>query len=283
MRTSRKVVAGLVAGLLGLGGAQADGLEPLRLYDSFKAESLDPVRWFGTEQVRVIKGGKLNLMQRNWPATTSDFGATAISYNEGFVNPFAVTAIKARAVVNALEVSSCAANSSVGDSRARLTGAFFNVGSPTPTPGSVIDDMIAQIRVIRRSDSTDHDRVLRVEAVVGQCTSADCTQGLDVGPIVELGTARVGVPVTLEMQWDQPNRRFLFSRDNGALTGSVVYGSFTNPNTGLPYQDSSPPKGPTKSLSTRMFLPNCQSGPRVSGMVDATFDNVFVNNSYPLP
>jgi hypothetical protein len=281
MRASRKLVAGLAAGLLCCGVAQAQGLEPLKLYDDFNADSLDPLRWFGAEQVRVIKGNKLNLMQRNWPSATSNFGATPFSYNEGFRNPEAITAIKAKVTVNALEVSSCAANATVGESRVRLSGAFFNVG--TASPPSAVNDMIAQIRVIRRSDSTDAARVLRVEGVVTQCTNSDCSMGVDIGSIVELGTVHIGAPVTLEMQWDAPNDRFLFSRDDGKMTGSVVYGAFQNALTGEPIQDSSPPGSPNKSLSTRMFLPNCSSGPRISGMVDASFDNVFVNNSYPLP
>ena len=281
MQRNLKAVAALAVGLLCFAQVQAQGLEPLKLYDDFKTDSLDPLRWFGAEQARFSKGNKLHLMQRNWPLVISDSGATPFSYNENFRNPSFITAIKARVTVKELEVSSCAANTSVGDSRARLTGAFFNVG--TASPPSAIGDAIAQIRVIRRSDSTDAARVLRVEGVVTQCTNADCSMGADIGPIVELGTVRIGTAVTLEMQWDALNDRFLFSRDEGKMTGSVVYGAFLNASTGQPIQDSSPPGSLNKSLSTRMFVPNCASGPRISGMVDASFDNVFVNSSYPLP
>lgn len=281
MQKNLKAAAALAVGLLCHAQGQAHGLEPLKLYDDFKADVLDPQRWFGAEQARFIKGNKLHLMQRNWPLTTSDSGATPFSYNQSFRNPSSITAIKARVTVKDLEVSSCATNGFVGESRARLTGAFFNVG--TPSPPSAIGDVIAQIRVIRRSDSTDAARVLRVEGVVTQCTNPDCSSGVDIGEIVELGTVRIGTPVTLEMQWDARYDRFLFSRDEGMRTGSVVYGAFANPSTGESIQDSSAPGAPTKSLSTRMFVPNCLSGPRISGMVDATFDNVFVNASHPWP
>lgn len=108
MQRNLKAVAALAVGLLCYAQAQAHGLEPLKLYDDFKADLLDPQRWFGAEQARLIKGNKLHLMQRNWPLATSDFGATPFSYNQTFRNASSITAIKARVTVKDLEVSSCA-------------------------------------------------------------------------------------------------------------------------------------------------------------------------------
>jgi hypothetical protein len=286
MKQAKEVLAAFTAGLLGCTLAQAQSLEPFKSYDRFAEHSLlDPARWAEFEQVRQIKDDGLRLMQRTWPFTGSDTGSSAPSYSEHFVNPAAITAIKAKITVKAFEVSSCAANTTaVGDSRARIAGIFFNVGPTPPVPGSNIDDMHVQVRVIRQSNSNDAAGVLRVEGIVVHCMDPGCASGPIVGgSVVPLGNVSTGTPVTVEMQWDKANKQFLFSRDNGTFSGSVVYGSFPNPKTGLPYSDSWRPGVENKNLQARLTLPNCQSGPRVSGMIDAMFDNVSVNNSVPTP
>jgi hypothetical protein len=282
MKQAQKVLATITAGLLGCALAQAQSLEPFKSYDRFAEHSLlDPARWAEFEQVRQIKDDGLRLMQRLWPQTGSNSGFSSFNYSEHFVNPAAITAIKAKITVKAIEVSSCPSNVAVGDSRARIAGMFFNVGGAVP--GSNLNDMYAQLRVIRRSNSTDAAGVLRVEGVVVHCKDSICQNALAVGPLIDLGTVSTGKPATVEMQWDKINKQFLFSRDNGTNSGSVTYGSYNNPDTGLPYTDSSPPSLENKNVQTRMILPNCQSGPSVSGMIDAMFDNVSVNNSVPTP
>jgi hypothetical protein len=254
-----------LAALAAAAGA-AHALEPMRNYDSFGTVPIDTTRWSETERVRQIERGALRLMQRSVGAAGSDAGITSINWNENVTDPAAVTAIKARVTVNAVEAASCAANASAGQSRARIIGGFFNVGAPTP--GSQVGDVIAQIRVTRFSNSTDPAGTLRVQGIASICQNAECSSTTTIGNIVDLGTATLGQSLVVQIQWDQPAKTFLFGRD-GVTGGSVAY---TN-------DDSNPPGVPFKQLSTRLDLPNCQSAPRTIGSVDATFDNVGVNRS----
>lgn len=250
-----------------LASASAQALEPLRPYDNFAAAPLDLSRWIETERVRVVRNGVLNLAQRTPVTTLADNGLSFSSWNESLADPAAVTALRAKVTVNAVSPAACAANPAAGQSRARIIGSFFNVGAPVP--GSQVGDMLAQVRITRFSNSADAAGVLRVQGIVSQCTSSDCAATTTVGSIVDLGTVNVGTATTVQLQWDAPAKSFLFARDNGAFSGSVVYTQ----------SDTSPPSVPFKQLSTRLDLPACASAPNVQGSVDASFDNVQVNRS----
>jgi hypothetical protein len=84
-----------------------------------------------------------------------------------------------------------------------------------------------------------------------------------------LGSVGIGTPTTVQLQWDKPGKTFYFARDGATYSGAVAYAQ----------SDASPPSLLFRQLSTRVNLPSCQSAPQVSGMVDARFDNVFVNQS----
>jgi hypothetical protein len=252
---------------LTLATASAYAVEPFRPYDNFATTPLDSARWQEVERVRVIRNGALNLLQRNLSANIADSGVAFYSWSESVANPAAVTAIKARITVNAVEAQACTTNPAVVQSRARIVGTFFNVG--TPVPGSQVGDVLAQVRLTRASNSADPAGVLRVQGIASVCTNTDCSGTTTIGNIVDLGTTPLGQATTVQLQWDQPGRAFLFSRDNGANSGSVGYTE----------SHALPPTLPFKQLSTRMEVANCLSAPRVSGLVDARFDNVQVNKS----
>jgi hypothetical protein len=242
--------------------------EPFKVYDRFSDKPLDLTRWYEAERVREIRGaGVLRLMQRFGGLPTADAGVQFSSWGSGLTNPTSVTALRARINVTALEANACPSNPALAHARARIGGTFFNIG--TPTPGSMVGDAFAQVRLSRLSNSADPEGVLRVQGLLSICTSADCVAGTTVGNVVDLGTVAVGTPVVVQMQWDRGGKTFTFSRDNGAASGTVAYA----------YEDSSPPGNPFKQLSTRMDVPNCQSAPVPSSMVDARFDNVLVNQS----
>jgi len=249
-----------------LAAAPAQALEPFRIYDRFTDKTIDAALWSDNERVRVVKGGQMQLMQRTWGLGSSDEGLTSATWNSKLSAPLNVTSIKAQITVSALEAQGCPSNATAGQARARIIGSFFNVG--TPTPGSQIDDVIAQVLVHRVSDSTDPPGLLHVEGVVAICYVADCNGAIAVGNAVDLGTVMVGTPTTVQLQWDQPGRTFHFSREGGP-SGTLGY----------PQSDANPPGVPFAQLSTRVNVPNCQSAPRVNSMVDAAFDNVFVNRS----
>lgn len=257
----------VLAALSAAAGGQALALEPFRIYDQFSDAVVSPDRWLAGERVLTVHSGGLILMQRSWPLTTTDFGAGFSSWNDPLANPGSVTAIRARVNVRAVEVSTCATNPAVSQSRARIIGGFFNAGAPVP--GTQINDVTAQVRVNRASNSADPDGVLRVQGLLQHCTNADCSTTLVIGNVVELGTVNVGEPTVIEMQWDKPGKTFYFARDRGAYRGTVAYTE----------DDTLPPSILFRQLSTRVDLPNCQNAPRSPGTVDARFDNVQVNQS----
>jgi hypothetical protein len=241
--------------------------ETFSTYDDFSALAIDPARWFDGERLREIRNGALNLKQRSFGAGGSDSGQTAVNWNESLVNPQAVTWLRARVKVQAYEVNSCAANTTAAQSRARVLGSFFNVG--TPTPGSQVGDVIAQIRVTRFSNSADPAGVLRVQGLVSLCTAADCSTSSLIGNVVELGTVTLNQWATVQVKWSKGGNAFLFARDGADYSGSVGYAE----------SDANPPGVAFKQVSTRLDLPNCASAPRVVNSVNAWFDNISVNSS----
>jgi hypothetical protein len=247
--------------------SQAHALEPLKSYDRFSADTVDPTRWTAGERTLAIHRGALQLVQRTYGSTASDTGLGFVNWNENLADPSAVTELQAKITVNALEVNACPSNPAVAQTRARIAGSFFNIG--TPTPGSQVNDVIAQVKLTRYSNSADAPGVLRVQGIASLCTNATCDAATTLGNVVELGTVAIGTSVVVTMQWDQGGKTFFFGRDNGAASGSTAYA----------LSDASPPSLPFKQVSTRLDIPACHSSPQVSGYVDASFDNVMVNAS----
>ena len=258
--------AAIAALVLSVSPAQA--LEPFKVYDKFAERPLDPARWAEGERVREIRGaGVLRVMQRSYGLGGTDFGLQFQSWGSTLTNPSTVTALRARVNVTALETNACPSNPAFSQARARIAGTFFNIA--TPTPGSMLNDAFAQVKLVRFSNSGDPDGVLRVQGILSLCTTADCNSSATVGNVVDLGTVAVGTPTVVQLQWDKGGKTFYFSRDNGAFSGTVAYA----------FDDTSPPGNPFKQLSTRVDLPNCQSAAPVSALVDVKFDNVQVNQS----
>lgn len=264
---NRKLLAALVAAVAVPAGA-AWGTEPFKTYDNFSKSPINGALWTTAERSVAIKSKALQMTHRYWGSDAGNSGTTSDALHQTFQDPAAITQIRASIKVNALEVNACAANSSPGQSRARINGAFFNVS--TPTAGSQLGDAIAQARVYRQSNSTDPQGVLRVGGVLVVCTNDDCST-FTVVDTVDLGTVDVGTATTLQMQWDQPNKQFLFSRDSGAESGSIAYTQ----------DDSHPPSEAFKDLDTRIDIAACKGAKPLTGFVDATFDSVAVNKSAP--
>ena len=249
-----------------LSAPAAFAAEPFKLYDKFSDRPLDPGRWLGGERARSIKGGALHLMQRDWSSDAANVGVTTTNWGVNFAEPATITQMRARIVVDALEANACPGNGTVGDARVRIIGGFFNTGEAIA--GSQVNDVTAQVRLARLSNSADPAGLLRVEGVVIHCTTADCAAGFAIGNIVDLGTVAIGTATTVQLEWDQGGQSFRFSRDGGRQAGTVGYAE-----SGL-----NPPGVLFRQLSTRLNVPNCMAGP-LSGFADAKFDNVYVNQT----
>lgn len=258
---------------LGLAGVQAHAQEALTLYDDFASRSgINLSLWREGEVSRAIEGRRLSLMQRSAPPTTSAVGRTAVNLQEDFKSPERVTAIGATVTVERVELGSCSSNTgAVGEARAQIVGQFFNDGTGSSASGRT-GDIGALIRVTRQSNAADPADVLWVRAWVWRCANADCSASPNLNDQeFDLGTVKIGRPVAVLIQWDQPNHRFLLSRD-GVLLHDVYYGAVYT-------SDMTPPYTPFKSLLTRLNLPNCANGGGTPGAIRAGFDNILVNGS----
>ena len=250
-----------------LNAAPCLALEPLKSYDTFSTAPINGALWSDGERTMQIKGGVLTMTGRAFGSTASNSGFTYGAWRMRFADASAVTEIKAKVTVTALEVNGCAANvDTVSQSRARINGSFYNFG--TPVDGDETGDAIAQVRVTRFANSTDPTGVLQVQGLLVHCLNVDCNVS-SVVQNVSLGTVTVGQAATLEIQWDKPNKRFLFTRDAGAFTGTIAYTD----------NDSHSPGVPFKVLDLRSDFANCIASSPLTGSVNASFDTVSVNRS----
>jgi hypothetical protein len=240
-------------------------------YEDFNARSgaIDIGKWFESEQSRSIKNKELNLMQRAWGGSPTG-GRTAVGHNENFRNGSSITAMRAKVTVNAIEANACPdAGAAPAQARARLVGGFFNTIQPGGLGnGSAVGDVIGQIYLRRTSDSTDPAGILQIQAFATLCADPACLTGPIINDqTVDFGTIKVGHSTVLQMEWDSASGSFYFSRD-GANVTQVSYAGVVS--------DAGAPSNAFRQLSTRLQVPNCTSV-RVSNMIDASFDDVFVN------
>lgn len=263
MKQSTRAILGTALGLCQAGAAFA--LEGYGTYDNFTGTGpLAAEKWRSFERVREVRSGELVLQQREWGGIDSDTGTTALTYGSNFADPERVKQVKAQIRVDAWELTDCAANPAVGNVRARVLGSFFNSGNRVA--GSSLGDVLAQVGIRRDADSTAASTALKSYGSVDLCTASDCSTTLSIG-FVELGAATVGTPLTMLVEWDKPNKRFRFSKDDGATFKVVTYTVY----------DGDQPGSLVRQASTRVTAENCLTGPRTTGRIEAAFDGMSVN------
>ena len=241
-------------------------LEKWKLFDNFNDTAIDQSTWPGMlDRAREVAGRQLRLMALDYAATNSNSGYVGVNQQQTFPKPNLVNEIRATVTASAYDVVGCEANPAVASAQARIYGAFFNTGAGTN--GSSLGDVEAQMRLQRQSDSLEAEGVLKVYAVVARCDDANCQSATELG-IADFGTINLGEPATLEMRWDRPNKRFLFSRDDKPAV-SLIYS----------VQDAGSAHAPYANVSIRNVIPNCTSGTRPTSMMDALFDDVSINKS----
>ena len=266
----------------------AEAVEPLKAYDSFEVGPISPNRWDGISfgdnifaaANNLYEGNRtivvdplgvvgnlrnLRILNRSYGTTGDNTGKTFGAYGLNFKNPGTVTAIRARVQARTNPLSrGCSLNPDNAGAQAGLMGIFFNAAQPTT---GAIDGVLAVVGVERKSNSADPANVLQVRASVHKCLDADCLNGVVLGS-VSLGTVTVGQWVTLLVQWDQVNHRFIFQRDSQAKQF-------------VPYtvSDTTPPGLPLKRIGVNNFVPHCTDPARPVASMNALFDNVAVNQS----
>jgi len=256
----------------------AQAQNPWVLYDDFNSEFMDIGKWNAfqrtdagvviLEYVRELHGGRLCLMSRAFGNTGTPYsGVRAADINANFSVGNSFKSLKASVKVNDVEVTGCDINPNASNSRARLLGFFFNAKKEVPTPGNRIDDVLAQIRIQRSSDSTDKPQILEVWADVVRCTNSDCSAANpDGNPPVLLGNVKLGQWATIEIDWNG-NLQFNFMLNKEPpIVYDILYGGWNVYQVG----------NPAGTLSVSHRIASCPSDERAVGLIDAEFDNLFV-------
>jgi hypothetical protein len=255
-----------------VGKAKAQ-LEPLVIYDKFTAP-LSPNKWLGGEgrdslglsATRRITDGQLEVGTRSVGFTGSDTGVGTNFVFLAHPDPEEVTEMKASITATGVSVPGCSSNTTPTQAFAVLAGAFFNTA--TPSNDDQTNDVIAAIGLSQDSASLP----LSVIYYVIECTNEHCSTFNLIGSGVLGGTVPIGTAVKVEMQWDQPNKQFIFTR--GKNSTRVSY---------LGTSDASSPGLPFKELEVFNNVANCTTTPRPIANISALFDNVFLNQSAVTP
>jgi hypothetical protein len=166
--------------------------------------------------------------------------------------------------VKSAKVLGCAANTSSTRARAQVLGGFFNDGT-SPGPGDRTGDILAGIQSHR--DTITGDEIV---GSITRCTNANCTT-FEVPAFVVFTASWVkGVANTLSVQWDQPNKQFIYTVNPGGSQEQHI----------LPYafSDTAAPVVDFKFLLANNSTANCMGpAPRANATIKALFENVMVN------
>lgn len=263
----------------------AEALEPLKLYDKFREVPINPDTWIGNqfeapfrsnssflelarETIQDPEGRHLRILNRSFGQNTINDGNSLSLFNLRFTHPETITAIRSRVQVRNVESTGCpfSVNPTPTVATARIFGFFFNTGTPTPETGGFLD-VIAGVQLQRRSDSADPPDVLEISYFVNHCLDFNC---VGIAPLGggSLGKVKTGEWVRLLVRWDKDRHQFIFRGDSGppAIVEYTV-------------SDAAAPGIQVKTIGADNFTANCDNTPRPVGVVDALFDNVFVNQS----
>ena len=235
------------------------------LYDNFDANLINPAKWVGNpgdphiqEELRTLaavpgvpKDKQLHLMQRAYGGTTDNSGSSGGLFGLSFRNPSAITALSFTVAVNTVKVVDCAANPGTRTS-AEFRGSFF---SEVASPISSNDDVGADFGIEQSLQESG-------PTVVGFVYDGNG----NVFGFQKLGIVALKSTNTLFLQWDQPNHRFIFQLNGG----TQVFEPYS-------VSDTSPPFYAFKDIGFARVVQDCTSTPRPYALVDADFDNVYVN------
>jgi hypothetical protein len=203
------------------------------------------------------------MAQRDFGNQTNDTGTTFQTWGTNVrAGGPAITQMQVTMKATHANVTDCPYNQFGSFIQQRMVGSFFSTGGGQP--GNMTNDVLAIARIGRAP--ADPVGQLQVSGLVVQCTSADCNQSnLLYGE--QFGVINVGALATVRMDWDKPNKRFIFR-----------YGGSTYL---APYQvsDAAPPSSPFKQLGTRTGVESCFSGDRTEGYIRGVFENFLVNAS----
>jgi len=263
------LVPSLLLGFVGVSQA-------LTLYDDFNKKPINPAKWSGsegsagpaapnTEAARKLAGKRLSISLTGWGRTDSNTGNGGSQSNRlGVTNPGPVTTIQADVTVKKATVVGCSANTTSTRARAQVIGGFFNDGTSTG-PGDRTGDIYAGIQSTRDSLLGNP-----IEAFINRCTNANCSTFTTASAVNFTATWVQGVANTLSVQWDKPNKRFIYTLNPGGSQEQHIL-TYTLSDANAPVVDF-------KQLSATNSAASCTGpAPRTYAIMQALFDNVMVN------
>jgi hypothetical protein len=265
MNNILRIAVGCTA--FGLMAVPAQAAESYSAYDNFNGQTEFGLNlWLFGERQRLIKGGVLSVIQRDYGLQTSDTGTLNQTWGADLANPSDVTQMRSSMTVNSAEITGCSTNTTPSTVQLRMVAAFFNVGPTSPT--SRIGDVVALARFYRSSDSSDGPGVFKVDGLVVQCTTSDCNYDQTQLGSVDLGTVSTGQTLSMRLEWDAARNRFSFYRGSEPVQRITYVVSDTQPAFLL-----------FRSLGTRTNVASCFGGTRAEAFIDGKFDNLSVNAS----
>jgi hypothetical protein len=277
IRHTRWSTVALSLGLLGTLSAQAS----YTAYDNFSGAFIVPQLWQGQETggaVRealrlvvadpLVTGNKrLLLFNLAYGGFASNAGTSSGTLALNVTDPGSVGGIRATVEAGNLWPGACATNTDATTTMAGIGGAFFN---PNPMAPSATGDVWATLGLERRSDATGAANVVAVVARLSQCSDAKCERRATLAEQT-LGTAATTQRIILAVEWDRPNRQFLFQR--GATTVALPYS----------IADVLAPVVHAKGLLTMNAAANCEAPGIGVALMEAYFDDVLTKPMPALP
>jgi hypothetical protein len=255
--------------------APSHGATTFKLYDDFSGSAIDHTKWSGWESdnneglareaVRQINTnvGALQMSIHSYGLITSEKDAPTNSGERlAMMDGSKVTAMK-----GVISVEDYSWNANVEDMvriEAVIGGMFFNMG--TPTSGSSKDDVEAQIGLYFESNAFE------VYGIVRECLDATCSNWSQIGKTNSLGAYSVAQKVTVSVQWDKTNRRFIFQNLTNKKSQNVSYSAKVISSPGTPAAGN-------KRLSVNVTVPSYSTSPCSEAFIEVAFGPVYINSN----
>jgi hypothetical protein len=238
-------------------------VNPLVLYDDFNGRWIDPTKWSDSmgsvnllEIVRELSPSyqgegnnrRLHLFERAYGLIGTeglDYGAEGLWFRRS------IKEVAFQVVVNKASTSGCQENPDTFAAHAEFGGSFFNYGGV---------DVSATLSLIR--EGNDAQAPLKVQALY-------VAEDWSIWDYQILGYVPLGQTAKLRLKWDQANHQFIFqlNRDPEVI---LAYGS------AIP-DDTTPPNFQNAGIGIWQGTPRCPSTTPGGAVMDAYFDNVYVN------
>jgi len=293
------VVLLMVFAVIGFAVPSYAGFQSMTLFDDFnkKKGAINALNWVGQESesdsnhrvireaVRQIEGQQLHLGVTA-KSTCTECGDAGSKYGQNRLKvrtSGTATALKATMKVNRVSLTGSTVNTFPAIARVRIMGYFFNDGNGT-APNDATGDVYAYICLNKQTGSQIPENKVEIQGYVYRCTNADCSNSEAVGTPttptpVSLGTVPIGQPVTLYVEWDQTNHKFIFQKIKGQALKITKEISYT-------LTDSAPPVYTSSyRLDVMGIVPNDSTAATdlktiPTAAMDASIDDVYYT---PLP